>query len=176
VDLSEDLAVLQILLLTPEEIGPGFTGSGFAPLGADEKLPCGQPALPATYQSAVVGSGYNNGAEVSAVESVDVYKDAATPQAAFGTLKEGFDCTEADLQGTPGTITPGEDIAARIGAEQATMWIINVDGARVAAVAAQANEALLALTMVVTANADLSQAPEPLDVAKKAFDKLAQGF
>jgi hypothetical protein len=68
-----------------------------------------------------VGAGFVGPVEgVFVQETVSVYGDAATAEAAFRANQQGLSCSQGEASGSPVVIAPAEDLVADVPADEAT--------------------------------------------------------
>ncbi|MGD9531870.1 hypothetical protein [Pseudonocardia sp.] len=165
---TSDPTDLQSLVLRPDEVGPGFASATWSPPGASDTLPCGQPSLAAAFKAVPVGGAFAAGDAIRAQESIDVFTDAATAAAAFDALTAGYGCGES----SEGRIGPAFDVTEEIGADRATLWSVDRDGDRINVVGVLGRGSVLTVLVSATETA-AADAPDPTDVARAAYAKLA---
>jgi hypothetical protein len=165
---------LRPFLLVPAEIGPGFT-QGDEPR-PDPAAPavCGGPGVVAQFPSAVrVGAGFVGSTEgVFVQETVSVYGDAATAEAAFRANEQGLACSQGEASGSPVVLTPAQDLVVDVPADESTGWRVGGDGFDLVLIAARSGELVVNFAFVAPEgrSADL---PDPLVVSRAGVEKLA---
>jgi hypothetical protein len=172
VDVAAD--GLRPFLLTPQEVGPGFA-EGDEPQ-PDPQVPavCGGPGVVAQFPSAVrVGAGFTGPVPESFVqETVSVYGDVATAEAAYRATLDGLACSDGTLADTPVVLTPAEDLGADVPGDESTGWRIGGPGFDVVLIAVRSGELVVNFAFFAPegGSADL---PDPLVVARAGVEKLA---
>ncbi|WP_214402489.1 hypothetical protein [Pseudonocardia lacus] len=172
--LAEAAEGLRPFLLVPAEIGPGFT-QGEEPK-PDPQAPafCGGPGVVAQFPAAVrVGAGFTGPTEGMFVQqTVSVYGDAATAQAAFLANEQGLACSQGEASGSPVVITPAEDLAVDVPADESTGWQIGGQGFDLILIAVRSGELVVNFAFVAPEgrSADL---PDPLAISRAGVEKLA---
>jgi len=173
-DLDRAADGLRPFLLVPAEIGPDFT-QGEEPR-PDPGAPaiCGGPGVVAQFPSAVrVGAGFVGPTEgVFVQETVSVYGDAATAEAAFRANEQGLACSQGEASGSPVVLTPAEDLVVDVPADETTGWQVGGDGFDLVLVAARSGELVVNFAFVAPEgrSADL---PDPLAISRAGVEKLA---
>ncbi|MFC5947833.1 hypothetical protein ACFQH9_06055 [Pseudonocardia lutea] len=162
---------LRPFLLTPAEIGPGFTaGEEPRPDPATPAL-CGGPGVVARFPYAVrVGAAAESPAGL-VQEAVSVYGDEASAADAYRASVAGMSCSEGHVDGRPAVIAPSEDLRADLGHDEATGWRVGGEGFDVVLISVR--EAEVVLTFTVLAPEDgLPALPDPLAIAQAGTQKL----
>jgi hypothetical protein len=162
---------LEPFLLTPAEIGPGFTA-------ADEPRPdpatpavCGGPGVVARFPYAVrVGAAAEQGPGL-VQETVSVYGDDATAGQAYQATLDGMDCGQGSVGGRSVAIAPAEDLAADLPYDQATGWRVGGAGVDLVMIAVRDGSVIMNFTVLAPEDG-LAALPDPLGVAQNGTRKL----
>jgi hypothetical protein len=165
---------LRPFLLTPEEIGPGFTAGAEPQPDPTAPAICGGPGVVAQYPIAVrVGAGFDGPLEgVFVQQTVSVYGDVATADAAYQAYLDGLSCSEGNSSGDPVVLTPAEDLSVDVPADRSTGWQIGGPGYDLILIAVRSGELVVNFAFVAPEgqSADL---PDPLSISRAGVEKLA---
>lgn len=174
-DLSLDDAaeLIRPYLLTAEEVGPGFT-AGEEPV-PDASVPaiCGGPNAVAQYPVAVrVGAAFDGPvAGVQVTETVSVYEDATTAEAAYQAGVEGVSCSQGTVAGGSVAIVPAEDLTFDVGGEQATGWVLGNEDFDVVIVTVQSDTVVWNFTYLAAGDT-YDDLPDVLEVSAAGVAKF----
>uniref|UniRef100_UPI0015F0477C hypothetical protein n=1 Tax=Pseudonocardia pini TaxID=2758030 RepID=UPI0015F0477C len=162
---------LRPFLLTPAEIGPGFTaGDEPKPDPATPTL-CGGPGVVAQFPYAVrVGAAAENATGLIQ-ETVSVYGDDGTAEAAYRASVEGMSCSQGTVSGRPAAIAPAEDLTFDLPYAEATGWRVGGEGFDVVMIAVRDGSVVMNFTVLAPEDG-LSALPDPLVVAQNGTQKL----
>jgi hypothetical protein len=164
---------LRPFLLVPEEVGPGF-GPAREPV-PDPSVPaiCGGPGVVARFPSAVrVGVGIAGPSDgVLVQETVSVYGDEATAEAAYRANVEGLSCSEGTSPDGPVVITPAEDLSVDVPADESTGWQIGGTGYDLVLVAVRNDEVVMNFAFVAPEGRS-DGLPDPLAISRTGVQKL----
>jgi hypothetical protein len=171
--LAEAAAGLRPFLLTPDEVGPGFT-AGQEPR-PDPATPavCGGPGVVAQFPSAVrVGASFDGPRPgVLLQETVSVYGDVGTAEAAYQATLDGLGCTEGALSGEPVVLAPAEDLTVDVPADRATGWQLGGQGFDLILISARSGELVVTFAFISPLG-DPGDLPDPLAVSRAGVEKL----
>ncbi|MCO1661056.1 hypothetical protein [Pseudonocardia humida] len=171
--LDEAADGLRPFLLVPAEIGPGFV-AGDEPR-PDPQAPaiCGGQGVVAQFPYAVrVGAGFTGPTEgVFVQETVSVYGDEATAEAAFLANEQGLSCSQGEASGSPVVITPAEDLVVDVPADESTGWQIGGDGFDLVLIAVRSGELVVNFAFVAPEGRSAGL-PDPLAVSRAGVEKL----
>jgi hypothetical protein len=175
-DLSLDDAaeLIRPYLLTADEVGPGFTTGAEPRPDASVPAICGGPNTVAQYPVAVrVGAAFDGPVTgVQVTETVSVFGDAATAEAAYRAGVDGLSCSEGTVAGEPVAIAPAEDLTFDVGGEQATGWILGNADVDVIVVTVQDDVVLWNFTYLA-AGGTFDELPDALEVSADGVAKFA---
>jgi hypothetical protein len=162
---------LRPFLLTPEEIGPGFTaGEEPRPDPATPAL-CGGPGVVAQFPYAVRVGTAAESSNGLVQEAVSVYGDEASAAEAYRASVAGMTCSEGHVDGRPAVIAPAEDLRADLGHDEATGWRVGGEGFDVVMVSVRDGEVVMSFT-VLAHEEGLPALPDPLTIAQACTQKL----
>jgi hypothetical protein len=171
--LDEAADQLRPFLLVPAEIGPGFD-PGQEPV-PDPSVPaiCGGPGVVAQFPSAVrVGAGFvgpTDGVQVQ--ETVSVYGDEGTAEAAYQANLEGLSCSQGTAPDGPVVVTPAEDLAADVPADQSTGWQIGGSGYDLVLITVRSDKVVMNFAFVAPEGGS-DGLPDPLVISRAGVQKL----
>jgi len=172
--LEEAAAGLRPFLLVPAEVGPGFAqGEEPRPDPAAPAI-CGGPGVVAQFPSAVrVGAGFVGSTEgVFVQQTVSVYGDAATAEAAFRANEQGLACSQGEASGSPVVLAPAEDLVVDVPADETTGWQVGGDGFDLVLIAARSGELVVNFAFVAPEGRS-AELPDPLAISRAGVEKLA---
>ena len=164
-------------LLTPAEVGTGFVKGPYTPPDPKDtsvSLPCGGTSTAALFPNALrTGTNMTKNKSLQFQESVSLFTDAKTAGRAYDTAVAGLSCAKGSIEGTPVTITKGEDVTAQVGGDRATTWnvVIGSEGSGVL-VAVTSGSMTAGYTFIAAAGVSSAGDASPLSIAKKATTKL----
>ena len=166
-DTTDDVeAILQELLLTPEEVGPTFVEDTYE--GGDGTTPCGINVDGQFPSIAKVGTQIDNADPAVALqEEIHVYNTDDEAQGAFNLASTGFAC------GTVEGITFGDltDVSDDLGLPSYGITVTS-EGVEGVIFLALESDAVIVLQFQQEAGADVSSLPDPTTVTKAAIDKI----
>jgi len=166
-DTTDDVeAILQELLLTPEEVGPTFVEDTYE--GGDGTTPCGINVDGQFPSIAKVGTQIDNADPAVALqEEIHVYNTDDEAQGAFNLASTGFAC------GTVDGITFGDltDVSDDFGLPSYGITVTS-EGVEGVIFLALESDAVIVLQFQQEAGADVSSLPDPTTVTKAAIDKI----
>jgi hypothetical protein len=118
----------------------------------------------------------NPGGNAEIDQSAAVYTSSAAAARAFALAVAGTSCRHGRLSdGSTVTITAGQDVTAQVngsGVGKSTAWQLSNASIRGVIVATLSNRLATACIFVTGADVDTSTLPNPVALAKVAFDKL----
>ena len=171
-------AELDASLLTPADVGPGFTKAQFSPSG--DPLPCtpNDPPLEQQFSSTLTGGTAlaDNPKAVAMSEDLRLYADPDTAEKVLQAAAKGLNCKQGklNLTGTPEDVT--------FSAEQdATADTHSDDAISVQATSAQYDIQLIGckigrlvvlFSFLGAKGADTSTLSNPITIAAKGIDKI----
>jgi hypothetical protein len=162
---------LRPFLLTPAEIGPGFTAGDEPKPDPAQPAICGGPGVVAQFPYAVrIGAAAERGRGL-VQETVSVYGDAGSAAAAYQASLAGMDCSEGSIGGKPVVLAPAEDLGFDLPYDEATGWRIGGDGFDVVMISVRDDAVVVNITVLAPEDA-LPTLPDPLVVAQAAAQKL----
>ncbi|MCE0768653.1 hypothetical protein LWC35_38030 [Pseudonocardia kujensis] len=162
---------LRPFLLTPAEIGPGFTaGEEPRPDPATPAL-CGGPGVVAQFPYAVRVGAAAERPDGLVQETVSVYGDEASAAEAYRASITGMSCSQGHVDGRPAAIAPAEDLRADLGHDEATGWRVGGEGFDVVMIAVRDGEVLMNFTVLAPEDG-LATLPDPLTIAQAGSQKL----
>jgi hypothetical protein len=164
---------LRPFLLAPADVGPGF-GAGQEPVPDPSVAAiCGGPGVVAQFPAAVrVGVGIVGPSDgVLVQETVSVYGDEATADAAYRANVDGLSCSEGTAADGPVVLTPAEDLSVDVPADESTGWQIGGTGYDLVLIAVRNDEVVMNFAFVAPEgrSADL---PDPLAISRTGVQKL----
>ena len=174
-DALKVLGLMNDALLTPAEVGTGFTKAQYvAPKPKDPtKLPCGTLSAAALYPNALrTGATADQGQAAEFIESASLFLDAATAGKAFQANVDGVSCTKGDLNGATVEISQGQDVTSQVGGDKAGAWSITFEGYQGVLIAVTSGSLVLGFTFIADSSTDTSKLPNPLALAKAATEKM----
>jgi hypothetical protein len=164
---------LRPFLLVAGEIGEGFR-PGREPL-PDPSTPaiCGGPGVVAQFPDAVrVGAGFVGPTEgVLVQETVSVYGDEATAEAAYQANLDGLSCSEGVAADGPVVLTPAEDLVADVPADRSTGWQIGGTGYDLVLIAVRNDEVVMNFAFLAP-EGRTDGLPDPLVISRAGAQKL----
>jgi hypothetical protein len=173
---------LEAALLTPAEVGPGFTQGTWS--DTPSTLPCapkGSPPIDSQAPPEVKDGREIDHSTIPAnlVEVISVYQDAATASRAFALDTQGLSCPNGTLSdGSNITIAPAVDVSTQVdpsGQSKSTDWDLTNNQVHTVIIATLSNRVIEACVFSASASADVSTLPSPIVIAKKAFAKVISG-
>jgi hypothetical protein len=172
-------AELDAALLSTSDIGPGFKlGTYQANPGGGPCEPVGTPSVDQRVPPAVESGRAFDSTQVDAelVQEAAIYDTPAEAARAFALAVHGTSCRHGTLSdGTEVNISVGQDVTAQVNAGdvgKSTAWQLSNKTIRGVIVATLAGRVANACIFVAAADVDTSKLPNPVAVAKIAFDKL----
>ena len=172
-------AELDDALLTRDDVGYGFRQGSYAP--NDQRNPCDPPGTPSVDQRVPPqlssGRTLDSGTvDAELVQSASIYHTPAEAARAFALAVKGVSCRHGTLSdGTAVTIAAGVDVTSQVndsGVGTSTAWQLSNAQVRGVIVATLSGRVANACIFVAAANVDTSELPDPVAIAKLAFDKL----
>jgi hypothetical protein len=164
---------LRPFLLDPADVGAGF-GPGQEPV-PDPSVPaiCGGPGVVEQFPSAVrVGVGIVGPSDgVLVQETVSVYGDEATAEAAYRANLDGLSCSEGTSPDGPVVLTPAEDLSVDVPADESTGWQIGGSGYDLVLIAVRADEVVMNFAFVAPEGRS-DGLPDPLAISRTGVQKL----
>jgi hypothetical protein len=164
---------LRPFLLEPAEVGSDF-GPGREPV-PDPSVPaiCGGPGVVAQFPSAVrVGVGIVGPTDgVLVQETVSVYGDEATAEAAYRANLDGLSCSEGTAPDGPVVLTPAEDLSVDVPADESTGWQIGGTGYDLLLIAVRNDEVVMNFAFVAPEGRSAGL-PDPLAISRTGVRKL----
>jgi len=180
-----DATTAQARLLTPAEVGTGFTAGTYTPTTKPEPCdPAGTPPLDTRIPPQVAVGVEADNASPQAVfeEQITSYSDAATATRALATGEQGFGCTAGTVYYTDGTkasvtISAKQDISTEVGmpVDAAVTWSLSNSDLQGALVVVRIGQVIIALTFSSPAGADTAKLPDVQTVTKLALAKVQNG-
>jgi hypothetical protein len=174
-DLAAAADRLRPFLLGPAEVGPGF-GPGQEPR-PDPAVPaiCGGPGVVAEFPGAVrAGAGFVGPTDgVLVQETVSVYGDEATAEAAYQANLHGLSCSEGTAADGPVVLTPAEDLAADVPADRSTGWQIGGTGYDLVLIAVRQDQVVVNFAFLAP-EGRTEGLPDPLVVSRAGVRKLGR--
>jgi hypothetical protein len=168
----------QAALLTPAEIGPGFTAGTWMASDPKQPTPCGTPSADATVPPQVQVGAVSGLARTNQAlqQEIGLYNDEDEAGQAFQAGSAGLTCTTGTVTFTDGTqapiaITPGVDVTKDVGGDRATAWQLRGGGIQGVLVAVQLSSIVVTFQFTAPDTATDLQ-PAPLAVAKAGMDKI----
>jgi hypothetical protein len=172
-------AELDAALLTRNDVGYGFTKGTYQPNpGGGPCEPIGTPSVDQRVPPAVESGTALDNRRVNAelVQEDAVYNTPAEAARAFALAVRGTSCRHGKLSdGTQVTISDGHDVSAQVNGNtvgQTTAWQLSNGTIRGVIVATLSGRVANVCIFVAGADVETSQLPNPIAVAKVAFDKL----
>jgi hypothetical protein len=172
----EELA--QAALLTPAEVGQGFSAGTWTPSDPAVPSPCGTPSVDSTVPAGVqVGTVIGLASTDQALqEEISVYNDSEEATQAFGVGTTGLSCTAGTVTFKDGTkaaltISAPVDVTGDVGGDQATAWQLRGGGIQGVLVAIVQSGIVVTFQFTAPDTATELQ-PGPLTVAKAGMDKI----
>jgi hypothetical protein len=172
-------AELDAALLDPGDIGHGFVLGTYR--ANDSGGPCEPPGTPSVDQRVPpqlsAGRTFDSrtvSAEIT--QNAAIYATPAEAARAFTLAVRGESCRHGTLSnGMQVTISPGQDVSAQVDgnvAGKSTAWRLSSGSIRAVIVATLSGRVANACIFVAAADVNTSRLPDPVAVAKAAFDKL----
>jgi hypothetical protein len=168
----------QAALLTPDEVGPGFTAGDWTPGDPANPTPCGTPSVDATVPASVeVGTVVALATTSQALrEEISVYDDEEEADTAFTTGTTGLDCATGKVTFTDGTTAPLSivspvDVTKEVGGDKALAWQVRGGGIQGVLVAVKLPGIVVTFQFTAPDTAT-NLRPDPLTVAKAGMDKI----
>jgi hypothetical protein len=165
-------------LLTPEEVGPGFTAGDWTPSDPADPAPCGTPSVDATVPASVEAGTVMALATTSQAlrEEISLYDDEEEADTAFTTGTTGLNCPTGTVTFSDGTTAPLSivapvDVTNEVGGDQALAWQLQGGGIQGVLVAVKLSVIVVTFQFTAPDTATNLQ-PEPLAVAKAGMDKI----
>ncbi|MDT4917099.1 MAG: hypothetical protein QOI15_2226 [Pseudonocardiales bacterium] len=165
-------------LLTPTDLGAGFTKAEFRP--SSNPLPCLPTGAPLEEKfSATVSAGtalVSNAGGASFSEEVRLYPDEATAQQVVAYISQGLDCRTGQLAltGPAQTIDIGkqQDITSTVNADGAFAVQTSAPRFNIVLAAARLGRSVTLFAFLKTKSTPDSALPNPIQVVAKALDKI----
>ncbi len=164
---------LRPFLLTPAEVGPGFTAGQEPQPDPATPAVCGGPGVVAQFPYAVrVGASFDGPrAGVLLQETVSVYGDVGTAEVAYQATLDGLACDEGTLSDEPVVLTPAEDLTIDVPADRSTGWQIGGQGFDMILISSRSGELVVNFAFI-SPEGDPGDLPDPLAVARAGVEKL----
>jgi hypothetical protein len=177
-DPSVTQADANAALLSPTDLGTGFTAAQFSP--SSDPLPCtpNDPPLEQRFHSTVeAGTAMVTQAQdVGLSEELRVYADADTAKQVLQAAAHGLDCKQGtlNLTGTAETVTFGktEDVTSDVGAESAIAVQATSSKYGIVLVGCKLGRLLVLFSFLSDKTADTSKLPNPITIAAKGITKI----
>jgi hypothetical protein len=177
-DPSVTQADANAALLSPTDLGTGFTAAQFSP--SSDPLPCtpNDPPLEQRFHSTVeAGTAMVTQAQdVGLSEELRVYADADTAKRVLQAAAHGLDCKQGtlNLTGTPETVTFGktQDVTSDVGAESAIAVQATSSKYGIVLVGCKLGRLLVLFSFLSDKTADTSKLPNPITIAAKGITKI----
>lgn len=170
---DDPVAALRAGLLAADDIGPGYTRGDDPQPEPSTPTPCGGPSTVAQFPNAVrVGVSHDGPQAASVTETVSVYGDQATSDAAFAAVHDGLACGQGTIGAESVVITPREDLRADVGGDQASGWRVGGDRFDAIYISVQIGPAVVNLVFLAPTNVDTSTLPDPLPIAARGVQKI----
>ena len=177
-DPSVTQADAKAALLSPTDLGTGFTAAQFAP--SSDPLPCtpNDPPLEQQFHSTVeAGTAMVTQAQdVGLSEELRVYADADTANQVLQAAAHGLDCKQGKLNvtGQPETVTFGktQDVTSDVGAESAIAVQATSAQYGIVLVGCKLGRLLVLFSFLSDKSADTSKLPNPITIAAKGITKI----
>ena len=167
------LGLMKKSLLTPAEVGKGFTNGPAYSAASTSTPPCGGKSVVSLYPNALrSGIFIVSGETVQFEESLSLFVDTETAQKAFAAQIAGVTCSKPKVNGTAVTISAGQDVTAQVGGEKAIAYEVTIGADSGVLVAVGSGSLTIGFTFVAAGGTDTSKLPNPLDLAKKATAKV----
>lgn len=168
----------QAALLTPAEVGPGFTAGTWTASDPKQPTPCGTPSVDSTLPPQLqVGTVIGLASTQQALqEEIALYTAEEEATEAFQTGSTGLTCTTGTVTFTDGStapiaITPAVDVTSDVGGDEATAWQLRGGGIQGVLVAVRLSGIVVTFQFTAPDTAGDLQ-PDPLTVAKAGMDKI----
>jgi hypothetical protein len=163
-------------LLTPAEVGTGFTQGNYTPNDPNTPTACGSKSADAVVPPGVqVGTVIQNGTTNQAMlEEIAVYNDANQAGQAYTAGTNGLACTTGTVPGSGDkvTISAPQDLTSQFEeSTKATGWQISGADIQAIVVAVQLQAAIVTFQFQAPAGVDATQ-PDPIAVAKTGYTKV----
>ena len=177
-DAVKVLGLMKKSLLTPKEVGTGFTAADTPADNAATPTACGTKSVLALYPNVLrSGEVITSGETAQFQEQLSLFVDTETAQAAFKAQVAGITCSKGSISGTPVTFGALQDVTSQVGGEKAVAATVSFDGATGVLIAVGSGSTTVGYTFLAATGTDTSKLPNPLDLAKKATAKvLAAGL
>jgi hypothetical protein len=165
-------------LLTPADLGTGFTAAQFSP--SSDPLPCtpSDPPLEQQFDSTIqAGTAMTTQSnDVGLSEELRVYADPDTAAQVLDAAKKGLDCKSGklNLTGTPETVTfeDEQDVTSDVGAESAVAVQATSAKYGIVLVGAKLGRLVVLFSFLSDKSADTSKLPNPITIAQKGITKI----
>ncbi len=127
----------------------------------------------AKFPSAVrVGVGFVGPTDgVLVQETVSVYSDEATAEAAYQANLDGLACSQGTAADGPVVLTPAEDLAADVPADRSTGWQIGGTGYDLVLIAVRDDEVVMNFAFLAP-EGRTDGLPDPLVISRAGVQKL----
>ncbi len=176
----EELA--QAALLTPTEVGTGFVAASHEMTDPPGPAPCGTPradsvAPPDVEVGATAESADGN---LAFVEEIRYFESPSQAEESFMAGVSGLDCSQGEVVGSGGqstavNISPRIDLSSDLpDADRAFAWSVNSADFESQAVAILLGQLVVTMQFANSLGADLSAAPDPLNVVQDALQKILE--
>jgi hypothetical protein len=165
---------VQTLLLTPAEVGTGFTKQSFTP---DNTTPtsCGQENVNKSFPPDIdVGAlAVNTSVQAQFEEEVGTYKDEATATKAFTAGLDGISCTQPTLDdGSAVTFSQPKDVSSDLGVDGALEVDVQSSTFTGQLFAVRSVDVIVTFQFAANSGADTSTLADPASLAKQGLQKL----
>jgi hypothetical protein len=162
---------LRPLLLTAQEVGPGFTPSEDPVPDPDVPAVCGGPGVVAVFPDAVRAGAAFDLAGRHVEQTASGYPDTGTARAAYREALDGLDCGEGTAGGQPVVLTPAEDLTFDVGGDEAAGKRIGNDLFDAVVIVARSGRTVTTFTVLAAAG-HADGLPDPLVIARTGVQKL----
>jgi hypothetical protein len=169
--LSSASALAQAALLTPQDVGAGFTAQSYTPSRGGSTLCGGRSPDDTVNPPVLVGTRLINADGIAVLEEIRVYNNATDAKKALDLAKAAVNCSQASDGTATYSVGAPKDVASEIGAEQAFGVDASSDEGEIAFVAARQGAAIASLQFTAPTGSN-SSAVDSLTVTKTAVKKL----
>jgi hypothetical protein len=171
---ADPVEALRGALLTPADLGPGWTIGEEPVPDASAPTPCGGPGVVAQFPDAVRVGTVLVGPEPGFLmqETLSVYADVDTAEAAFAANELGLECGQGSLDGSSVVIAPAEDLQFDVGGDQALGWRIGAADFDAVLVSVQVREGVVTFIYVSPVDGDPAALPDVLEASRTGVDRI----
>jgi hypothetical protein len=171
-------AEVRAAMLTPADVGRGFTRARFQP--SNDPLPCKpndppvETQFPSTLRVGTAIASTRVGAGLA--EDVHLYADTPTAQQVMGVIEVGVNCPRGSLNltGKPEPVRFGslQNVTPAVGADEA--YAVEARSARldIVLVATRLDRAVILFSFVRTKSTPTSELPNPIQIVATAIAKI----